>query len=333
MTTALIVVAVIIALPLLYLASLDGRFTVRRSLAIAAERKAVFDKLRDFRSWSDWSPWLMHEPDTRLTYSEYPDQEGGWYGWDGKIVGAGRLTHEHFTGEERIDQRIEFQRPSKSVSRVWWELETQQDGATLVHWNMSGSTPFLFRFMAKKMPAYIGKDYATGLYKLRAQLEPDAEVPRISFEGPLEIPEQTALTLHFEGEIEAMKQAMMEGFPKLGDYVKAQRLSPTGPPLSVYHKVDPRTMRFTCDMAIPVQAGTRSSEFEVKTYPGGRYYKTTLKGSYEFLELAWYQAYSHLQMLKLKPQHQRASLEIYKNDPTTVEHSNEIVTSILIPIR
>lgn len=333
MTTMLILLAVIIAAPLLYLATLDGSFTVRRSLAIAADRKTVFEKIRDLRTWPDWSPWLMHEPDTDLTWSETPEQEGGWYSWDGKIVGAGTLTHERFTGNERIDQRIEFRRPFKSVSQVWWELESEQDGTTLVHWNMAGRMPFLFRFMAKKLPDYVGKDYATGLYLLRAQLVPEAEFPRINFEGPMERLEQTALTIHFEGNLEAMKKAMQEGFPKLGEYIESQQLSPAAPPFTVYHKVDLRSMHFTCDLAMPVPPGTTSEEFAIQIIPGGRYYKTTLNGSYEFLELAWYQAYSHLQMMKLKPQQRRASMEVYENDPTKVGHSNEILTSILIPIK
>ncbi|MCU7810598.1 MAG: SRPBCC family protein, partial [Candidatus Thiodiazotropha sp. (ex Notomyrtea botanica)] len=149
MTTALIIIAFIVAVPLFYLATLDGGFKVRRSLVIASDRKTVFDKVRDFRSWRDWSPWLMHEPDTALTYSDTPDQEGGWYTWDGKTVGAGKLTHVQFTGNEMIEQRIEFKRPFKSVSKVWWEFERTDKGTTRVHWNMAGKMPFLFRFMAK----------------------------------------------------------------------------------------------------------------------------------------------------------------------------------------
>ena len=333
MTTALIAIAVILAIPLLYLASLDGGFKVRRSLTIASNRKTVFDKVRDFRSWPNWSPWLMHEPDTDLIYSETPNLEGGWYSWDGEIVGAGKLIHEKFTGEEKIEQRIEFQRPFKSVSQVWWEFETQDDGSTLVHWNMSGKMPFLFRFMAKKMPDYIGKDYATGLYMLRSELEPDAEVPRIKFDGPAELPDQTALAIHFEGYLDALKQAMMEGFPRLGRYVDEHSLTAAGYPFTIYHKVDLGKMHFNCDMAIPVSPDTASTELEVKSYSGGRYYKTTLKGSYEFLELAWYQAYSHLQMQKIKPDQKRASLEVYETDPATAEHTNEIITSIFIPVK
>ena len=333
MTAVLIIIALVIALPLLYLATLDGNFSVRRSLEIAAEPKTVFDKIRDFESWKEWSPWLMHEPDTQLSYSDTPDQEGGWYTWDGKIVGAGKLTHEKFADNEKIEQRIEFTRPFKSTSRVWWEFEPVEDGKTLVHWNMAGSMPFLFRFMAKKLPEYINKDYDTGLHLLRGVLVAGVEVPRISFHGPVELGAQHALSIHFDGDLDALKVAMTEGFPRLGHYADEEGLKATGNPFTIYHKVDMKEMNFDCDMALPVPAGTQSSEFEFKTYPGGRFYKTSLRGSYEFLEFAWYHAYSHLQMAKIKPEMKRAAMEVYENDPATVEHTNEIETSIYIPIK
>jgi DNA gyrase inhibitor GyrI len=333
MTTALIIITTIVALPLLYLASLNGDFSVRRSLEMEVNRKTVFDRVRNLKSWKAWSPWLIHEPETQLAYSDTPDQEGGWYSWDGKTIGAGKITHERFTGEEKIEQRIEFIRPFKSVSNVWWEFEALDSGKTLVHWNMTGTMPFLLRFMAKKIPAFVQKDYDTGLYMLRGLLTPDADHPKITFDGPAEIDGQTALAIHFEGDLEPLKKAMMEGFPRLGHYVDEKGLTATGYPLTIYHKVDLKTMHFNCDMAIPVPIGTTSSEFEVKSYPGGRYYKATLQGSYEFLELAWYQAFSHLQMQKIKPESKRPSLEVYENDPASVNHSNEIITSIYIPIR
>ena len=332
MTTALIILAVI-ALPLLYLSTVDGNYAVRRSLEIGVSRKILFDKIRDFRSWAEWSPWLMHEPETKLVYSETPDQESGWYSWDGRTIGAGKLIHETFTGEERIDQRIEFKRPFKAICKVWWEFESIDSNTTRVYWNMTGTMPFLFRFMTSKMSQCISKDYDTGLYMLRSELVPGAEVPRLSFEGPVEVPNEVALTIHFEGHLEDMKKAMTEGFPRLGGYADENNLSATGCPFTIYHKVDPGKMHFNCDMALPVPTETTSDQFDVKSFPGGRYYKTTLKGSYEFLELAWYQAYSHLQMQKIKPQHRRASREVYENDPSTVSHTNEIVTSIYIPIQ
>ncbi|MCG7986767.1 MAG: SRPBCC family protein [Candidatus Thiodiazotropha lotti] len=151
MTTLLIVLfVVILAVPLIYLSTLKGEFVVSRSLTIGVAREQVFEKIKDFRSWPEWSPWLMHEPEAHLEYSDAPDQQGGWYSWDGETVGAGRLTHMKFSGSDKIEQKIEFLRPFKSVSQVWWELERLDEGNTQVSWNMSGSMPFLFRFMTKK---------------------------------------------------------------------------------------------------------------------------------------------------------------------------------------
>jgi effector-binding domain-containing protein len=333
MSTLLVILVVIIAVPLLYLLLLDASFTVRRSLEINRDRSTVFDKLRDFKSWPDWSPWLMHEADTTLLYSENPNQEGGWYSWDGNTVGKGQLTHKQFTGQEKIEQEIEFIRPFKSVSTVWWELEESGENKTLVHWNITGRMPFFLRFLAKKMPKFIGKDYETGLAMLRGDLDKDAECPRLSFDGPVDLPAQTALTIPFEGELESLKKAMEAGYKKLGAFAEEHSEEVSGAPFTVYHKVDLDKMHFTCDMALPVNATGSGSEFVLKQLPGGRYYKTTLQGSYEFLELAWYQAYSHLRMQKIKPLIKSASLEVYENDPNRVTHTNEIITSILIPIK
>ncbi|MCG7928283.1 MAG: SRPBCC family protein, partial [Candidatus Thiodiazotropha taylori] len=291
-TIVIVIVVVILAVPLIYLSTLKGDFVVSRSLAIGVAKEQVFAKIKDFRSWPEWSPWLMHEPQTRLEYSDAPDQQGGWYSWDGETVGAGRLTHVKFSGSDRIEQKIEFLRPFKLVSQVWWDLEPLEAGGTLVRWNMSGSMPFLFRFMTKKIGEYVGKDYDTGLAMLRGVLEPGAEHPRFSFEGIVELPATTALTIPFEGDLETMKVAMKEGFSKLAEYAAENQPLSSGCPFTCYHEVDLQTMRFKCDMCLPVSQDVTQSGFKLKQFPAGRYYKTTMKGSYQFLELAWYQAYS-----------------------------------------
>ncbi|MCG8427580.1 MAG: SRPBCC family protein [Chromatiales bacterium] len=334
MTWILALLAAILAGGLIYLATREGNYTVARSLSMAVDQQAAFDKVRDLRTWHEWSPWLMHEPATSLEFSDNPDQEGGFYTWDGQMVGAGRLMHVTLDTPTRIEQKIEFTRPFKSVCRVWWEFSTQDSGETLVSWNMQGQMPFLMRFMTAMMVPMIEKDYTLGLAMLRGRLDPQAARPVIEFPGEAEFEATTALTIAFAGGMEQMVEAMESGFPKLKTQVEATDNTITAAPFTAYHRVDPKKGQFECDLAIPATETTEEGEFVRKTLGGGgRYFKVTLQGSYEFLELAWYSAMSHLRMKKLKLDTSRPSLEVYENDPASVDHSNEIRTALYLPIK
>ncbi|HYN79439.1 MAG TPA: SRPBCC family protein, partial [Lamprocystis sp. (in: g-proteobacteria)] len=119
------------------------------------DRQTVFDRVRDFPSWGDWSPWLLHEPDAKRHFSAAADQPDGYYTWDGRAIGAGRLTQVRFEEPKRIEQRLEIQRPFKSGSDVWWEF-TEADGGTEVAWCLRGRMPFLLRPMIPMVREMIG---------------------------------------------------------------------------------------------------------------------------------------------------------------------------------
>ncbi len=86
-------------------------------------------------------------------------------------------------------------------------------------------------------------------------------------------------------------------------------------------------------MAVPVTEGINAGDYQLKKLGAGRYYQVSLKGDYQFLELAWYSAIAHVHMLKLKFDKSRASLELYENDPNEVEDSNELITTLYVAIR
>ncbi len=237
MSYLLIAIAAVVIFLLIYLSTLDGEYTVDRSLTIDAPRDRVFAAIVDFKTWPDWSPWLLHEPDTRLEYSENYDQEQGSYTWDGKMVGAGRLTHVSLEPERSIEQRIEFTRPFKAVSRVAWQFG-EVDGQTEVHWIMQGEMPFLFRFMTEMTRQMIAKDYDLGLHLLNGYLNQDSPHPRFEFIGSEEVKGFNYAYESFSGYHEAMVKAMQEGFPRLLEQTRDRDII-DGFPSSVYHKADP----------------------------------------------------------------------------------------------
>ena len=274
----------------------------------------------------------MHEPDTKLEFSDNYCEEGGFYTWDGQMVGAGKLTHLKFDRPHRIDQSIAFTRPFKSVCQVVFELN-RNNGRTKLSWVMRGKMPFLFRFMIPKTKQMIGKDYELGLAMLNGVLDPNADYPKIEFKGEVTLDPVHAICKRFEGAQHEMEHAMEVGFPKLEEHIVQVGGTITGNPFTAYHEVNLKTMVFVCDMAFPVAEGIETGDYQLKTLGGGRYYKVCLKGSYEFLELVWYAAIAHVKMLKLNYDRRRTSLEVYENDPRSVAGSNELETTIYVPLK
>ena len=328
-----ILLLILLAAALGYLAALPADYEVRRSLAMQVDRRTVFNLVRDLRRFPDFSPWLLHEPAARLEFGPAPDQEGGWYAWDGKAVGAGRLTHAHLIEPERIEQQLSFTRPFRTRAQVRWDFAETAGGGTEVTWSMRGRLPFLLRFLTRPLARMIEQDYALGLALLRGVLDPDAERPHLSFIGPVETSPQTALTIPYRGDLPGLLAAMEDGFPRLIAHLGGLGAAPAGPLFTAYHRVDAQGRDFQCDLAVPVADGTDPGPFTSKRLGGGRCYATELAGSYSFLEPVWYSAMAHLQMHRLRRDGSRPPLEVYVRGPGEVTDTNDILTRLLIPIR
>ena len=336
----IIIVSVIILAGFIYLLSIKGNYEIRRSYTMNASLETVFDKLCDFKSWPEWNPWLIHEPETRLEYSDDCNQEGGSYSWDGKYIGAGTMTHQTLQRPTLLQNKLEFTRPFKSVCDVSFELKEKDEREgdnwlekTEVTWIMHGRMPFLFRFMIPKTKDLISKDYDLGLAMLAGKIDPNSPHPRLRFDGKINLEPKLYLSKPFEGYIEQLEQAMQSGFVELIDYVQQQKIGMTGKPMTIYHKVNTKKMHFVCDMAVPVNDATKKKDYPIKKFSGGRYYKVTLQGAYRFLELAWHSAYSHVCVTRIKIDKKRPALEVYENEPNSITTTNSLISSLYIPVK
>lgn len=328
MWITLAVVAVIVAAGMVYLATLDGEFRVRRSLEIDAPVGQVFAAIVDFKSWPMWSPWLMHEADARIDYSDDYQAEGGYYSWDGKVVGAGRLSHESIQPHRRIQQRIEFLRPFKSVNQVNWEFE-ERDGKTVVTWEMVGRMPFLFRFMTKRMEPMIGRDYDLGLALLNGYLNAAAPHPTLAFVGRETLEDFSYWAVPCNGNLRQLEAARRSGIEALNAAAKGA----TGLAFTLYHDQDALASKYTAEIGIPVGERTPLSNYSRREFTGGEYFKMTLRGDHRFIPLAWYALESHCRMHKIKLDRQRPALEIYHGEADDSKDSNQLLTALYIAIR
>jgi hypothetical protein len=324
---AAVIVAILLA-GLIYLVRLDGDFCIKRSLEIAAPLDSAFAAVIDFKSWPQWSPWLIHEADADITYSENYLAEGGSCSWNGTVVGAGKLTHLKITPTSRIRQQIEFLRPFKSVNQVSWEF-VNKDGNCLVSLEISGTIPFLFRFRSGKIESMLGRDCELGLELLNGYLNANTPHPSFMFTGSEDLQDFSYWAIPCNGKLRQLETARKSGIETL----RAAAAGSNTLALTLYHHFDPLAVHFQAEIALPIGDHPPLSNYTRREFKGGSYYKMTLHGDHRFLPLAWYALTSHCQMHKIKFDPARPTLEIYRHDPGELADSNQLCSTLYLPIQ
>ena len=322
----------VIALPILaaiiYIACIDGSFRVRRSLDIETPIESAFDAVLDLTSWPQWSPWLLHEPEAEIIYSDDCRAEEGFYSWDGKAVGAGSITHVSIRRPVSIHQQLEFTRPYKSVNQVDWEFEKQGDHC-VVSWEMSGAMPFLFRPMAKRMEPMIGRDFELGLALLAGYLQPGMPYPQLEFGGAEELEGFGYWAIPCHGKLRQLESSRRGSIETL----RASEAAQMGFSLTLFHGFDPKVADYQAEIAIPVGDNPPPSNYQRRQFDGGQYFKLTLNGDLSFVPLAWHALASHCRMHKIKTEPGRPALEIYHQDPGSTTAGEPTVTTLYLPTR
>ena len=311
-----------------YLALLPGRFELCRSLEIAAPVETVFAAVVDLRSWPFWNPWLLHEPEAELAFSDDYQHEAGYYEWDGALIGAGRLTHTRIATNRSIQQALAFRRPYRTSSRVSWTFEPR-DRHCQVSWEMAGRMPFLFRFMIRSMVPLIERDYDLGLAMLQGYVNAAAPHPSLHFAGEESLDDFSYWSIPFQGklrQLEATRRADIDALETASE-------GRSGLPLTLFHRLEPNARSYQAEIAIPIADSAPRSNYTTRQFRGGRYFKLSMHGEHQFLPLGWHALFGHCRMRRIRHDQSRPALEIYLDDPDRADNRNEIGTALYLPIR
>ena len=322
----------------IYLATLDGKYDVKRSKVIKAPIELVYNKVNDFKTWPSWSPWLWKDPATELTYGEKTAGTGASYAWNSKNkdVGVGSMETLESTANESLDQKIIFNEPWKSESNIYWTFKPAEGGGTEVTWGMKGEMPFMVRYMATKMDEYVGHDYEIGLAKLDSVLQADMKKYSVIVNGE---------TTHSGGyyiyntvscKIEELQAKMDEMIFKVGTYFQKNNIKMAGAPFTLYHKYDEENNAVIFSYAAPVTdrvITNKGSGLQTGFLKPFKAIKTTLKGNYTNSKEAWETVYKYLVDNGLEQVAGSAAVEVYKNGPTSKANPADWETEIYIPIK
>ena len=150
---------------------LSPKFSVTRSVSIAAPSERIYGLIADPRQWKQWSVWHVRDPAMALTYSGPPAGAGAAWEWKSKSEGDGKMTFTAAEPNQRLAYDLYF--PDFGTTSAGELKLTPQGNAVQVSWVMNGdmgSNP-LYRWIALFADGMVGKDFAAGLKNLKAVAE------------------------------------------------------------------------------------------------------------------------------------------------------------------
>lgn len=308
------------------------KFQVEKSIVIQAAPERVFEALADYGTWTTWSPWLIAEPEAKVTVSRNPSSIGSTYAWAGQITGEGILEHKILEPYRLIEDDLNFLKPFKSYARTVFRL-TPTNGGTNVRWSMDSSLPWFMFWMVDMMKTFIGMDYARGLAMLKEWIETGTITSQSNIHGIEQLEairmagiaatspvDQVGLSME-----EAIKAAQAE-FKRLGIPMDREMIS-------VYTKfrIKQGSFDYISGYLIPdnVQIPA-NSPLKVWSLPPRKAFRVEHIGSYHHLGNGWSIANQIARHRKLK-QCRSGTFEIYRTVPPAPEA--DLVTDIYLPLK
>jgi uncharacterized protein YndB with AHSA1/START domain len=168
---AIVVVVAVVAV-LAFAATRPNTFRVARSTVIKAPPEKIYALIEDFHKWRGWSPYENLDPVLTRTYGGPASGLGATYAWVGNKAGTGRMEIVKAAAPTELNISLDFTKPFEAHHKAIFTLVPEGDG-TRVTWAMEGASPFMFKLMGLvfNMDKMIGKDFETGLARLKAEAE------------------------------------------------------------------------------------------------------------------------------------------------------------------
>jgi carbon monoxide dehydrogenase subunit G len=148
------------------------RFTVSRSLVVAAPPAEVFSRINELRNWEAWSPWAKLDPDAERNYEGPQAGAGASVAWSGgETAGVGRMTIVESRPYESIELKLDMRRRFVGSNDVSFRL-IPEEGGTRVVWTISGRSGLAVKFsnLVGIWDKIVGGEFERGLANLNASL-------------------------------------------------------------------------------------------------------------------------------------------------------------------
>jgi len=169
----LIIIAVLIAIPLIAALFIKNDYATEREITINRPKQDVFSYIKQLKNQPNYSKWAMADPNAKMTFTGTDGTVGFVSAWDSKKVGKGEQQITGITEGSRMDLGLHFIKPMDGRANAYFTTDAISPTQTKVKWGLSGKMnyPMNFMLVVMNMDKMMGDDLATGLTNLKGILE------------------------------------------------------------------------------------------------------------------------------------------------------------------
>lgn len=257
---------------------------VARSVTINRPASLVYATVNSFVLFPKWSPWQDLDPNMIQTTEGARDGVGAKLLWKGnEKVGSGSQLITSSTPNQAVASDLDFGEMGVAKSLVTLAPE---GGTTQATWTVDvdmGANP-IGHYIGLTMDSMLGKDFATGLNRLKTLVEgmPNTDISGFSAE-PVQLTAAPVLLVTETAAAEGIAKGYADGFAQIGKFMAKNKLRIAGAPLGIDDDVTAGTYKF--DVGIPVDRADIAAADGVRVAQSyaGKALKTTHIGAYQNL--------------------------------------------------
>ena len=165
---------------------LPRTIVVERSVVMDHPAEAIFDVLKDFRHFPQWSPWFTRVPEADFRIEGPDSGMGSTLVWsDESGSGEGRLWIVGLTPPARVDLQLEL---GDTEADGYFVVQAADPAGQEVTWGLRfevSQFDLVGRYMGLILHRLVGREYAEGLERLSDYLD--------RYDGQPPVPDQPGL--------------------------------------------------------------------------------------------------------------------------------------------
>ena len=321
------IILIVILTFILYIKNQPSQYRVSRSIYTSIPAPTLYNYLNDFENWPEWNPWILEDPEMKLSFNRDNFNQPG-YLWEGKD-GSGSMKTLATKAPFKIEQQMTFE--SFPSSNVRWNIKKNSDS---LEWIMEGGMIFpmkIFTLQMGSMDAMIGPYYKKGLRAIDSILTIKLNEHRFEYKDTVILPKQFYLSRSFNSDTTALDSLIKIGSQELYEFAESKNLNITGALFTITPQSEFKTS--TWSIGIPIEGYFKTDHPAIKC----RYSKERMAlkgihlGSLKNIKKSWEIMTEKINLMN--PKLQYYPMTIYKVDKKSNPDPLAWETELLLPYR